>query len=356
MKNTLKLLIGCSPDKFFHLKEFGGSLRKKGVESKLVIDTSVYTGFPSKDITKWFETKRKFNDLIKDFQPDAVFIDRQTNFGLAASRLKIPLFVHLRGDVWSEVEMSKQTLHTSASKRSVIWFKERIAKKCFENSTSILPICKYLENKVKEYFPENKTDILYQGIDPSNWYYQKGLNLKHPCVGLVQNANIFGKAKELEILPKVLDAFPKVMFYWVGDGPYKENILSTLEKYDNFKWIGKLEYPEKVRQFLSEIDVYALLTGIDMSPLTLLEAQLMKKPVIATNVGGVPELMSNNVTGFLVEKGDYVDLVDKISALIDNRTKQESMGEEGRKFVEKNFSWEIITEKFLRIMSRDVQK
>ena len=120
--------------------------------------------------------------------------------------------------------------------------------------------------------------------------------------------------------------------------------------------MGKLEYPEKVRQFLSEIDIYALITGIDMSPLTLLEAQLMKKPVIATNVGGIPELMRNNVTGFLTEKGNYLDLIDKISTLLDNKTKQESMGEKGRKFVEQNFSWEIITEKFLRIMNGYVEK
>ena len=143
--NVLRLLIGCSPDKFFHLKEFAENLKKKGVECKLVIDTSVYTGFPSKKITKWFETKGKFNELIKQFRPDAVFVDRQTNFGLAASKLKIPLFVHLRGDIWSESMMAKQTLYKSTSKRSIIWFKERIAKKCFENSTSILPICKYLE-------------------------------------------------------------------------------------------------------------------------------------------------------------------------------------------------------------------
>ena len=252
--------------------------------------------------------------------------------------------------------MAKQTLHKSTTDRSVIWFRERIAKKCFENSASILPICQYLDNKVREHFPKNKTDILYQGIEPSNWYSQKGLNLKHPCVGLIQNANILEKAKELEILPKVLEAFPKIMFYWVGDGPYKEIILSKLEKYKNFQWMGKLEYPEKVRQFLSEIDIYALLTGIDMSPLTLLEAQLMKKPVVATNVGGIPELVKNNETGFLIEKGNSLDLIDKISVLVDDKIKREGMGEEGKKFVEKNFSWEIITEKFLQIMNKYVKE
>jgi glycosyltransferase involved in cell wall biosynthesis len=66
--------------------------------------------------------------------------------------------------------------------------------------------------------------------------------------------------------------------------------------------------------------------------------------------------MRNNITGFLIEKGNYLDLIDKISTLLDNKTKQESMGEEGRKFVEQNFSWEIITEKFLRIMNGYVEK
>ena len=49
----------------------------------------------------------------------------------------------------------------------------------------------------------------------------------------------------------------------------------------NFHWLGKLEYPNKVREFLSEIDIYALITGMDLAPLSLKEAQLMERPVIA---------------------------------------------------------------------------
>ena len=48
--------------------------------------------------------------------------------------------------------------------------------------------------------------------------------------------------------------------------------------------LGFLQYPDKVREFLSEIDVYVLLTGMDLSQLTLKEAQLVKKPVISTNI------------------------------------------------------------------------
>ena len=67
---------------------------------------------------------------------------------------------------------------------------------------------------------------------------------------------------------------------------------------------------------MSSIDVYALPSGLDTIPLTLKEAQLLEKPVIATNVGGIPEGLQKNQTGFLVEEGDHKGWIDKISILI----------------------------------------
>jgi len=151
-------------------------------------------------------------------------------------------------------------------------------------------------------------------------------------------------------LENVLKSMPDVTFYWAGDGPHRDKILSVLGKYDNFKWLGSLQYPDKVREYLTEIDVYALVSGIDMSPLTLQEAQLMKKPVVATNVGGIPELMKNNETGFLVEKGDVNEWIEKLSLLINDKEKRKTMGEAGRKFVEKNFNWNKIAKEFLDIL------
>ena len=129
--------------------------------------------------------------------------------------------------------------------------------------------------------------------------------------------------------------------------------MPILEKYENFKWLGPLQYPDKVREYLSEIDIYALISGLDMSPLTLQEAQLMKKPVIATNIGGIPELMKNNETGFLVEKGNSNELIEKISFLLENKEKMNEMGIAGRKFVEENFSWEKIANEFVNILKRE---
>ena len=122
---------------------------------------------------------------------------------------------------------------------------------------------------------------------------------------------------------------PDVYFYWVGDGQYREKITKQLEKFDNFKWLGRLEYPDKVRKFLEGIDVYALITGMDLAPLTLKEAQLMEKPVIATDVGGDKEMMIDGKTGFLVKENDSDDIIKKISELLENKQLSIDMGKQG---------------------------
>ena len=344
----MRLLIGGSNSKIFHLKEFVKTLETLNVECKLVLDTDYANGFPSRKLEAWFTTNSKFNDLISNFKPDVIFVDRQSHFGLEAIKKEIPLLVHLRGNYWEEIKMARETLYNNKKMRTVIWFRNRIAEKCFRNAALILPICGYLENVVKERYPNKPVETLYQGISPSNWFHTDGMKLKHPCVGLLQSATIWDKTKEMLILTKVLEKMPNVTFYWAGDGPYRDKILPKLEKFENFQWLGALEYPEKVRQFLSDIDVYALLSGIDMSPLTLQEAQLMQKPVIATNVGGIPELMINNKTGFLIKKGDHNELFKKLEILISDEKMSQKMGSAGRKFIEDTFNWELVTKNFIK--------
>ena len=258
--------------------------------------------------------------------------------------------IFLRGDYWKELKSERDVKNNFNNIRIENFVKQNIAEKCFKKSTLILPICKYLEKIVNERYPEKTTSVLYQGIKDSEWFYEKGMKLKHPCVGLIQDANIWEKTKELSLLPNILDGLPNVNFYWAGDGKYSSRILQLLEGYENFHWLGNLAYPEEVRQFLSEIDIYGLLTGIDMSPHTLLEAGLMKKPVLATNVGGVSESCINNKTCFLIEKNDPQGWIDKISVLLEDKEKMTRMGEEGFEYINENFLWSKIAGSFIEIL------
>ena len=348
---NMKILIGASSSKIFHLNEFSNALNNLGIETKVVLDVDYSDGYPSRKISHWFQKDHKFIKLIEEFRPNVIFVDRQRHFGLSAIKSKIPLIVHLRGDFWEEMKMAEQTLYKSFPKKTALKKWDEIAHECFQKSRIILPICTYLKKRTLEHYPNQNVEVLYQGINPENWFKQNGMDLKHPCIGLVQSANIWEKTKEMLLLTKIMDEFPQITFYWVGDGPYRDEILPELEKFDNFKWLGSLEYPKKIREFLSEIDVYALITGIDMSPLTLLEAQLMEKPVIATNVGGIQELMIDGKTGFLIEKNNSKDLKEKILLILKEIT-SEKMGSEGKKFVIENFDWKIIAKRFKNMLEQ----
>ena len=347
----MKLLIAYgSLGKLFHLEEFSHALEKQNVQVKLVKDTDFSRGFPSKKISDWFNGDKKFKELIREFKPDGIFADRQSHFALHAIKSEIPTFILLRGHYWQEYFWGMKTLGNNFKNRVAIWFRNRIAEEVFEKATVILPICKYLEDVVKERYPKQNTGVFLEGINSALWYHTEKMKLQHPCIGLVQDANWWGKTKELLVLEQVLEKMPNVFFYWVGDGHYRKKITDKLEKFDNFKWLGRLDYPDNIRKFLETIDVYALITGMDLAPLTLKEAQLMEKPVIATDVGGDKEMMVDKKTGFLVKEGDANDIIKKLSRILENKQMATEMGKEGVEFIKKQFNWDRVAKNFLEII------
>lgn len=351
----MKLLIAVDKTRFHNLKQFGEKLQKFGIEYKLVDDLDIYEGLNSKyKFLRWIKTPKKFKTLIDGFKPDAVFTERVSHFSVLCIKEKIPLFIYLIGDHWKEIELYDETTKSSFLKKLELRYKRNMAEKCFKESKMIIPVCNYLEKIVKERYPTKKTRVMYQGIEESDWINDDKMELKHPCVGLLQGAKIWGKIKELQILPEVLQKFPDITFYWAGDGQYAKKILPELEKYKNFQWLGILDYPEKVKQYLDSIDIYALISGQDNSPHTLLEAALMKKPIIATNVGGVSESIVDGKTGFLVEKGNPNDIIEKILILLSDEKKITEMGENGYHFVKNNFTWEKIARDFALFLKKEL--
>ena len=352
----MKLLIAVDRKRFFLIDQFADVLRKKGIECLIIDDLDIYDkDEPGNKYLKWIGTPKKFQKIMNDFKPDIIFTERVSHFSSLVIKTDIPLIIFVRGEDglphdWSKINWKEQTLETSFSNKINIFTKQKIAKKCYEKATLILPICQYLEKIIRSNCPNKDVHVLYQGINQKDWFSEKGMKLKHPCVGFLQGAEIWEKTKEMLLLPDIMKKMPEVNFYWAGDGPHQKKILPILEKFDNFHWLGNLDYPGEVRQFLSEIDVYGLLTGIDMSPHTLLEAGLMKKSVIATNVGGVSESCIDNKTCFLIEKNDPQGWIDKISVLLKHKEKMKLMGNEGFEYVNKNFLWGKIAEDFINIL------
>jgi glycosyltransferase involved in cell wall biosynthesis len=347
----MKILFAVDKTRFFYIKQFIDELEKNNVTCKIVDDLDIYDNSKfGKKYLRWIKTPNKFQNMIKSFDPDFIFTERVSHFSSLVLKTKIPLIIFLRGNFWQEVELGKQTIEKSTLSHLEINIKNKFAHKCFSEAHLILPICSYLKKIADDKYSQNKIHVLYQGIQQSDWHVEKGFEFKHPSVGFLQNTNIWNKTKEMLLLPKIIEQCPNVNFYWAGDGPFTKNILPHLEKFANFHWLGSLEYPNQVRQFLSEIDIYGLITGNDMSPHTILEASLMKKPVIATDVGGISESIIEKETGFLIKEGDSSSWISKISFLIDHPNESKQIGLRGCEFVNENFSWKKITKDFLKII------
>ena len=346
----MRILIGGGITFLYSLQAFSEKLSEYGVECKVVKDRDYITDFPSRDVKGLFRSRKKFEKLLATFKPDAVLIDSMSKFGLEVIKSEIPLFLFMRGNYWLQNEWNFKTVYKNWFIRKLFQMRLKVDKQIFEGATAILALGNYIADVTKEHYPKKNIHVFKEGIESSNWYSEKGIELKHPCVGLVQRSSWWGKSSEMLILKKILGRMPDVNFYWVGGGDVENEILSELNGFENFHWLGSLKYPDKVRQFLSEIDVYLLATGMETTPLSLKEAQLMKRPVISTNAGGTYETMVDGTTGFLVERGNHEQLIEKLKLLLDDKKLSEQMGEAGRKFIEEKFSTESMTKIFVDII------
>ena len=128
-----------------------------------------------------------------------------------------------------------------------------------------------------------------------------------------------------------------------------------MEKYKNFHYLGTLDYPDKVRDYLSEIDIYILPTGMDTTPLSCREAMSMEKPIVATDVGGISEMIYDGKTGLLVEEGNSEEWVKKIKYLLENKKDATELGKNARNLILEKFNWDKLAKSFIEIISNEIK-
>jgi len=134
---------------------------------------------------------------------------------------------------------------------------------------------------------------------------------------------------------------PNVRLLMAGKGDMLEelnNLVKSLELDNNVKFVGKIPHNE-VPVFLANIDIFVMPSNYDSFGVAAIEAQAMEIPVVATNVGGIPEAIVDGETGILVEPRSPRKLADAIISLIDNPELRAEMGKNGRKYVMKYFLW-----------------
>lgn len=138
----------------------------------------------------------------------------------------------------------------------------------------------------------------------------------------------------------------------VGDGPQRTHLESMTKKSGvNAIFAG---WQVDTAPYYALMDIFVLPSFFEGLPCVVLEAMAMQKPVIATNVGGNPDLITPGENGFLVQAGNSKDMCHALSTLIGDRDLRTRMGILNRRKVKSSFSWETIVQQVETIYNQIV--
>jgi len=153
----------------------------------------------------------------------------------------------------------------------------------------------------------------------------------------------------LDAVSSVLKEAPGAVFVFAGDGPQKENILNKIKASGLSGKVYMLGLRKDTPEILKSIDVFVLPTLQEALGTSFIEAMAMEKPVIGADVGGVGEVIRNNINGYLVEPDNPHELAAAIIKTLKNREAAKAMGIEGRKMVERDYTVEKMCEKMFAL-------
>lgn len=151
----------------------------------------------------------------------------------------------------------------------------------------------------------------------------------------------------LKAAEKVLEKKNDVSFVFAGDGPLKQKALS-MEESSAVKFLGNLGFDE-ISSYYNISDVVVVPSFMEAFGRTAVEAFSFKKPVIASNAGGLKDIVKENFNGFVFPRGDHEILAKKINEILDDSQKAKKMGENGYNDFSFKFSKEIIVKKIEQI-------
>ena len=182
--------------------------------------------------------------------------------------------------------------------------------------------------------PNALPEEVFQPTEPA--FPRKNMSLR---IGMVarMNEKVKNHPALLRAVAILIQEIPDIEVFLVGDGKLRadlEKMSSDLGITANIRFLGERQ------------DIPAILAGLDISVLTstsesssnaILEAMAAGLPVVATRVGGTPELVQQGETGFLVDSGDDTQLVDALRTLLQNESLRRQFGLRGREFARTRF-------------------
>ena len=199
--------------------------------------------------------------------------------------------------------------------------------------------------------------VIPNGVDASLFHPKPGRNNISQTIlfvgRLVPNK---GPETLIQTVPLVLAQHPQAQFVMVGDGPLRVRLQKQARKLGIGHAIQFLGIRYDVPQLMREAALLVRPSWLEGMPLTVLEAMASAIPVVATPVGGTPEILKDGVHGFLIPVGSSVALAKAIVRLLDDRSLAKEMGRRGRELVQANYTWDAVVEQMEHVYTEEIHR
>ena len=244
------------------------------------------------------------------------------------------------------------------------WTRRLSYKVLISHVQKIVAVSKDIQNLLKKdlkLLPQ-KIKLIYNGIDISRFEkkfaqekLRKELNLSREDL-ILGNVGNLREVKDHHTLilsfSKVSPFFPQAKLLIIGEGELKPNLLNLRAELGLENKVLLLGHRDDIPSLLDLMDIFVLSSRLEGCSISILEAMASGKPVIATRVGGNPELVLEEKTGFLVPSAEPEKLAETIVQLLKDEKQRKKMGEEGKKRVKDKFSRESMVKNYEELYSQ----
>ena len=227
------------------------------------------------------------------------------------------------------------------------WLGEKVARACF-----VVCISSFCRSQVMIAAPPmswNKLRIVHCGVDAKRFPVRRHIGKGRRLLFVGRLVPEKGCLMLLEAIAQL----PDVVIDVVGDGPLLQVLreraaeLGAEARTVFHGYLGE----EGIRQRLAESDVFVMTSFAEGLPVVLMEALAAGVPAVATQIAGIPELIEDGVTGFLVPPSEPVATANAVRRLLDDADLRNQIAAAGREKVERDFDLETECERLAHIMT-----
>lgn len=217
--------------------------------------------------------------------------------------------------------------------------------------------------KTLDVLPADRYELVYNGVDlkrvkvssVTGAEFRQRFDISDDKRIVVQVSWIIpekGIADLLEVARLVITKRPDTQFVIVGDGPFREQFerqATELGVSANVTWTGLMTDPFGEGVFDAADVVCQLSRWEEVFGWMIAEAMAFGKPVVGTRVGGIPELIDEGQTGFLVDRGDTATAAERVLRLLDDAELRKTLGCAGRHKTHANFNLQTNVGELVRV-------